>query len=121
MLDAHKTGFLSINNMFKFVLLNIELRRGARPKSSGYPFKIVVVLHQKIDFVFGVLDLAIVFSSDIKSIFGTIDVDVVSEIWVLLTQGGEDGCQMQNIINLIILDKCFILLLIGDIQLFILA
>ena len=42
--------------MFKFVLLNMELRRGARPESSGYPFKIVVVLHQKIDFVFGVLE-----------------------------------------------------------------
>ena len=49
--------------MFKFVLLNMELRRGARPESSGYPFKIVVVLHQKIDFVFGVLDFRSVSES----------------------------------------------------------
>jgi hypothetical protein len=55
-LTTLKTGLSILDNINQLVLLNMELRRGARPESSGYPFKIVVVLTLKTDFIFGVLE-----------------------------------------------------------------
>ena len=65
--------------------------------------------------------LAVVVSGYVHRIGCSSDINVISQLWVFLAQGRENGSQVQNIINIVIFHNFLILFLVCDVHLVIFA
>mmetsp|Transcript_5804 Transcript_5804/g.9274 ORF Transcript_5804/g.9274 Transcript_5804/m.9274 type:complete len:201 (+) Transcript_5804:806-1408(+) len=66
-------------------------------------------------------DLAVVVTRDVERVCSTSNIDVVSQGGVLLSQRGQNCCQVENVVNFVLLNNIFVSLLVGHVQLIILA
>ena len=67
------------------------------------------------------IKLTVMISSNVQSIGASCHINIVCQFRVFLSKRAENSSQMQNVIDLVLLDNLFILLVISHIELFILA